>query len=214
MIRSLCNKRAAVIRPIGKVPVNASFRSAVPLSSTRSLSLLASSAYFLCALWIHLWQKPELNHHFSSTGFSSDGDSGPIERKSSIPTFYIYDNPVMKMDGIDQTCIRKQGQKLRDTIIPFDEDVELLNALMRHPRRTLDPELAVIFVIPTPVHVSWVCDEEGHTERLTRAMTALNNSAWFQRHNGRDRVSLAIQCTRMAKPSYPVTGFQSSRKLL
>ena len=104
-----------------------------------------------------------------------------------VPPFYIYDDPVISLSGIATRCdLSGAPTAERETA-----DAELMALLARHPARTPTPQNATVFVVPTPVLVSYFCDDQhkrSHIARLDAAFNTLCATRWWKRRNGADHL--------------------------
>jgi hypothetical protein len=112
--------------------------------------------------------------------------------------FYIYTDENVTMGLCNLTgCHRPLcSQHRRMFMGKVAADYQLLESMWHHPRRTLDPGEAKLFVVPTLIAVmsSFLCDQTfsktKHLRRADAAIVALSTNRWFARHCGQDHLIL------------------------
>ena len=116
----------------------------------------------------------------------------------SVP-FYVYEDLLW----IDRATVGDLSLEewMRVRKVKHTDDYWFAKAALRHPLRTLNPEEAQLFIVPTLINE--ICDQLvwirqglciGHTcdiKLLEHADEYLSQSKWFQRNQGRDHIVVA-----------------------
>ena len=106
-------------------------------------------------------------------------------------TIYVYDDPVMAMEGLLDDCGPYSGR-------PDDDDFPRIHELMLNsPRQTMDPSEASLFFVNIPMFRSWSCPLKNGTEaqsarahllRMHAAVGTMKETTWWQRYEGEDHL--------------------------
>ena len=104
---------------------------------------------------------------------------------------YVYDDPVMAMEGLLDDCAEVKDR-------PDDDDFPRIHELMlRSPRRTMDPSEASLFFVNIPIFQSSQCLRPGiskknktreHNKRVGVAVERLTEGKWWERYGGEDHL--------------------------
>lgn len=146
-------------------------------------------------------------HPIESRKLSSN-DSGPErtspemmnELKNIATKFYIYDDPIIMQKNVvdEHRAMGKDGFVKPIAHIDHvrgdaDSEKTILDTLERHPLRTMNPDEAEIFVVPTPVSelLAYGCQWENCTW-YDEAFDALTKQPTFKKAQGHKHVIIAL----------------------
>jgi hypothetical protein len=122
------------------------------------------------------------------------------ELKKITTRFYIYDDPIISQTELVEELRGKGEAAFPKPLTPIDHvrtdadgEKVILGVLQRHPLRTMDPDEAEIFVVPTPVSelLAYGCQWENCTW-YDEAFTALSKQPTFKREQGHKHVIIAL----------------------
>lgn len=150
----------------------------------------------------------------TSRELRTDGD-GPertsiemMEELKKITTrFYIYDNPIVSQKelveerrAIGKAAFVKPVSNIDHVKTDADSERTILESLERHPLRTMNPNEAEIFVVPTPVSelLAYGCQWENCTW-YDEAFDALSKQPTFKKTQGHKHVIIALSWPLFSK---------------
>ena len=113
--------------------------------------------------------------------------------ESSTTRYYVYDHDKLVLSHIREKAIQDAPKTWRAKWgARFSEyargEIRWIEALERHPQRTLDPCKASFFVVPIPVGAALVW---GSSQLIREAFETLFNTSLFQQHPERHVVAFA-----------------------
>jgi hypothetical protein len=133
----------------------------------------------------------------------NDKRSMGAEIKVKLPSTYLLDQPFYIYEELIWLNATTNGESVEDMINraylwKHNDDLWFLNAALKHPMRTTNPEEAVLFLVPTlinlilssSVHEDMCWGDLCGFDMLIHADTVLGESPWFQRNQGKDHVAV------------------------
>jgi hypothetical protein len=119
--------------------------------------------------------------------------------KVSSTRFYIYEDPSITMSSLVKTFrlmgteALKEPSRLDHVITDSRAEQDVLSALEMHPLRTMDPNEAAVFIVPTPMSelLSYGCQWEECTW-YDEVFGALLNHPIYKRSEGHNHVLISF----------------------
>ena len=98
---------------------------------------------------------------FSTTIVQSAEVSAPTSDRLK-PRIYIYQDAVFSWKTLTQRCLQDPWKE--SYVAQYGSGLAILDGLLAHPQRTLEPGEADLFFVPISVTVSKLCPDDGHIE--------------------------------------------------
>ena len=132
--------------------------------------------------------------------------SGSITKRAVIPPFYLLNQPFYIYEDLLWLNSTTNGETIEQMLLrgytwKHNDDIWFVNAALKHPMRTTNPEEAVLFVVPS--FINMFLSRQTHRQPCVRDLEAcgmdvllhidqkLGQSPWFQRNQGKDHVLVA-----------------------
>jgi FkbM family methyltransferase len=102
--------------------------------------------------------------------------------------FFIYEHPDITLNNW------LQHLHVHDKTLTSHLDEQLYHHFKKHPRRTLNPYDASIFIIGIPMVKSYNNDLHNYQADMYKSISNIINNPFFKKKNGRDHLILADDC--------------------